>query len=133
MVTILSSRLRHIALTSPSPQSLSDRMPTILDIVLAGLANYTTDQRGDVGSWVRVVSIRSLARLVAHCARTGSNSIAPGQLDIAVSLLIKLGVERLDSVREASGKALAELATNAFLVDQGSLVLYGRDIFDQIK
>ncbi|GAA5936493.1 hypothetical protein JCM3775_000835 [Rhodotorula graminis] len=79
-------------------------LPSTLDTLLLGLTDYTTDQRGDVGSWVRTATVAALSALVrAGVVRE------QGVVDRAVAGMAKLGVERLDGVREAAGRALMEV------------------------
>lgn len=91
-----------------------DLFASALDTILAGFGDYTVDQRGDVGSWVRLVSIAAVECTFAALAR-GSSRLAQlslfdqDQLDVAVSSLLKQAVERLDKLREAAGQALERM------------------------
>ncbi|CAL1713099.1 unnamed protein product [Somion occarium] len=75
----------------------------------AGLADYTMDERGDVGSWIRMVCIKGLAD-VAELFLTNAPRI-PNFADYlpakdyqrAVGGILKQGVERLDNVRQQAG------------------------------
>ncbi|GAA5901009.1 hypothetical protein JCM8208_007589 [Rhodotorula glutinis] len=79
-------------------------LSSTLDTLLLGFTDYTTDQRGDVGSWVRTATVGALSALVrAGVVRE------QGVVDRAVASMAKLAVERLDGVREAAGRALMEM------------------------
>lgn len=77
--------------------------------MLAGFNDYTVDQRGDVGSWVRLASIDALKRLfTSQSFLEVSNQLQMDQIESAWACLLKQSLERLDKVREAAGNALQE-------------------------
>lgn len=76
------------------------------DVIVAGFKDYTRDQRGDVGSWVRLASIGAVGACIPAL---GGRLLDQKRLDQTVAALLKMGVERLDGVREAAGKTLEEL------------------------
>ncbi|GAA5882876.1 hypothetical protein JCM1840_000853 [Sporobolomyces johnsonii] len=57
--------------TEEDPLSVS-RFSLAFDTLLAGFSDYTTDQRGDVGSWVRISTIKAPARLTASAKAVAS-------------------------------------------------------------
>ena len=84
--------------------------------MIKGLDDYTTDARGDVGSWVRIACVRGLAGsaalLLAHAPRLGAPFAAylpAPRFHAAVAGILKQGVERLDNVRQAAGEQLRAL------------------------
>ena len=90
-------------------------MTRCLDAFLEGLTDYTTDARGDVGSWIRVSCILGLSTF-AQILFTHSKSlpdfmayIPPGKYHAAVGGILKQGVERLDNVRQQTGAQFMEL------------------------
>lgn len=107
---------------------------TLLDSVLSalrlGFTDYTSDQRGDVGSWVRISTLNAWASLIP--------SFYPSRLDRQtadqiVAKMVKLCLERLDNVREAAGTALMSLwewqsGTKA----EGAGVLRGEEVWEAI-
>lgn len=96
----------------------------IYEAILSGLEDYTTDQRGDVGSWVRGTALASLAPLLrVACQVERSDLVTQGDIDAAIAGVLKQGVEKLDNIREASGKAL-ENVVNA---SAGRWTLQGAD------
>ena len=92
-------------------------MKMLLGALLSGLNDYTIDERGDVGSWVRLVSVQGLTTLCellfTHAeGLPGFEEYLPPDLYVAVaSGLLKQGVERLDNVRQEAGKCFLRLLT----------------------
>ena len=130
----MHAKRRHQVRPLPLPLPPANSTPApspelsvaILTALLNGLADYTTDARGDVGSWVRVACVRALAAAAALLLA------APAPLDAflplqvfhkAVGGVLKQGAERLDSVRVAAGGALAQLLA---LPERGDWGVHGR-------
>ncbi|RUP45119.1 armadillo-type protein [Jimgerdemannia flammicorona] len=87
----------------------------ILSALLAGLEDYSTDQRGDVGSWIREASMRALGLLVPLVARLDLLGAAEDAylsqatcLDV-ISGLLKQSVERIDRTRVCAGAVLYDV------------------------
>ncbi|KAF8755096.1 Tubulin folding cofactor D C terminal [Rhizoctonia solani] len=83
--------------------------------VLSGFEDYTVDQRGDVGSWVRMATLRAIAS-ISQVVFRNRNRIEPfGEylpLDSwhqAIGGVLRQGVERLDNVRAVAGEQLMHL------------------------
>ena len=90
----------------------------IFDAHLQGLNDYSTDQRGDVGSWVRTVGTQGLAELCTLRA-------PPKELLLrAINGLLKQGVEKLDNVREVAGQALEKITKTLHNPDPQLLALF---------
>ena len=91
--------------------------------------DYTNDQRGDVGSWVRATTLRSLTSLVPSLL-DGSNPftlvLTQTQLDTLIGTFAKLALERIDTVREAAGLGLLELAR--IETNGEKLIMKGKDL-----
>ena len=84
----------------------------VIDSLLSGLEDYTIDERGDVGSWVRMACIQSLTRvsltMLSH-ARDIPNFVdyfPPDKYQAAIAGILKQGAERLDNVRQQAGENL---------------------------
>lgn len=123
-------------------------MNTLLDALITGLKDYTTDDRGDVGSWVRIACIQGLTDIVGLLFRVfllGSNSInnAATQLQaylpsekfhIIVAGVLRQGVEKLNNVRQEAGLCVMKLL-NMNLPDGNALDrwrLHGAGLLRQI-
>ncbi|KAA1469978.1 TBCD protein [Dentipellis sp. KUC8613] len=83
--------------------------------LLAGLDDYTVDERGDVGSWVRMACIDGLTEvsltLLNHSTYIPNFSeyLPANKYHAAISGIVKQGVERLDNVRHEAGTHLLRL------------------------
>lgn len=80
----------------------------------ACLTDYSTDQRGDVGSWIRIPSMELLNYLLPCISKLDAESDKQRYLEInstsnLIAALLKQSVERIDKVRSIAGKVLCEL------------------------
>ncbi|KAG6841983.1 hypothetical protein C0991_004474 [Blastosporella zonata] len=88
---------------------------SLFESLLKGLDDYSTDQRGDVGSWIRVACIRSLTTAIEVLVRNARTITAfdtylpPPLFYSALSGILKQGVERLDNVRQEAGQCFLRL------------------------
>ncbi|GAA5874980.1 hypothetical protein JCM16303_004967 [Sporobolomyces ruberrimus] len=109
-VEALASILRAQETADPvSPELFTNAF----DALLPGLNDYTNDQRGDVGSWVRATTLRSLTSLspsLLDGSSPYSSAFTQTKLDNLVGAFAKLAVERIDTVREAAGLGLVHIA-----------------------
>ena len=84
-------------------------------VLILGLDDYTTDERGDVGSRVRIASIQgltsvSLTLLTLVKSDPAYSEYLPADLyQEAISGILKQGVERLDNVRQHAGESVIRL------------------------
>ncbi|EJU03097.1 ARM repeat-containing protein [Dacryopinax primogenitus] len=82
-----------------------------------GLRDYTSDQRGDVGSWVRIESLKALgatiSRVFESCTqlREPLQWISDDKLAELLGMMLKQSVERLDNVRDEVGTQLGLIMT----------------------
>lgn len=110
-------------------------MNDILDAFIVGLDDYTMDERGDVGSWVRIACIQGTISIVQLLCQLfvleqGNASVAeltqflpPPKFHAIVAGVLKQGMERLDNVRQEAGVAILKLINLPSNKDQGSDVL----------
>ncbi|KAJ7250897.1 armadillo-type protein [Mycena haematopus] len=84
----------------------------LLDALLKGLEDYTLDERGDVGSWVRIACLRGLTA-VCEIVIPSAGTVLAATFDQyfpapkyhgIVQGVLKQGVERLDNVRQEAGE-----------------------------
>lgn len=80
------------------------------------LTDYSTDQRGDVGSWVRVATMNLLRFLLPCVSKLDTKDESP-YLDMQtttrfMAALLKQSVERIDKVRACAGQVLYDLISN---------------------
>ncbi|KAJ3217696.1 hypothetical protein HDU67_007392 [Dinochytrium kinnereticum] len=76
----------------------------ILDQLLTSAEDYSTDQRGDVGSWVREACFRAWTQIIPSLVRNGC--VEMEMCERVVVKLVRHCVEKIDRVREAAGVAL---------------------------
>ena len=85
------------------------------DALLDGLTDYTSDERGDVGSWVRIACVKGLASFIrtlfmqAATLPSLSDYLPPLSFHNAIGGILKQGVERLDNVRQQAGESFVDL------------------------
>ncbi|KZO96931.1 TBCD protein [Calocera viscosa TUFC12733] len=86
-----------------------------LRVIQDGLRDYTSDQRGDVGSWVRLECLKALGtglpRLFQHCSEILDplHWLDNDELHQTLAMMLKQGAERLDTVRDEAGLQLASI------------------------
>ena len=80
--------------------------------LISGLDDYTVDERGDVGSWIRIASIQGLTSVsvtlltLAKKDTTHIDYIPADLYQKAIAGILKQGVGRLDNVRQRAGESI---------------------------
>ncbi|GAA5985688.1 hypothetical protein JCM10908_007072 [Rhodotorula pacifica] len=87
-------------LTTTSGNSLESAYEALLD----GFSDYTSDSRGDVGSWVRMATITAWQRIIQTVR------VPEHITQRVIAAIAGLALERLDSVRQVAGEALVSIA-----------------------
>lgn len=88
---------------------------TILETLLSGLDDYTIDERGDVGSWVRIACVQGLTSCIEDLFSASESTenfqefLPLLKYHQAVAGILKQGVERLDNVRQEAGACFLRL------------------------
>ena len=111
-----------------------------LDAFLAGLTDYTTDERGDIGSWIRiscVLGLSTFAQIFFAQSKSLPNLIEyfpPEKYHAAIGGILKQGVERLDNVRQQTGAQLAKLLRSPLpeVVGKDRWKMHGSDILNEL-
>jgi len=110
---ITSIQLILIALApQPSHRLSVDHVTRMYSALISGLEDYTTDERGDVGSWVRIASIQGLTYVsvtllsLAKSETTYIEYIPANLYQEAIAGILKQGVGRLDNVRQHAGDSI---------------------------
>jgi len=86
------------------------------DALLVALEDYSTDNRGDVGSWAREAAAVAGVELLFSIASNRPDLLAQIKTSSAPNFLAKvarLTVERIGRVREAAGRCLRRLFENS--------------------
>ncbi|KAN0063038.1 hypothetical protein ACQY0O_004201 [Thecaphora frezii] len=87
---------------------------TLFHALLEGLADYTSDQRGDVGSWIRIACLEALTDLVTLldrrlAAASKREYLDEGMYDAVVAAMLKQAVERIDHLRSLAVRCVVSL------------------------
>ncbi|CAH2063338.1 unnamed protein product [Thlaspi arvense] len=89
----------------------------VMDTLLTALDDYSVDNRGDVGSWVREAAIHGLEKCTyILCKKMGTNSAGDSSSLFDSNLanrliggIVKQGVEKMDKLRETAAKSLQRI------------------------
>ncbi|KAF9241181.1 tubulin folding cofactor D C terminal-domain-containing protein [Melanogaster broomeanus] len=110
---LVDQGLRHRGINAQ--EAAAAAMATLIDVCAlfdaldTGLDDYTTDERGDVGSWIRIACIQGLTSIIEDLFRVSGNLpefstfLPPHRYHTVVGRILRQGVERLDNVRQISG------------------------------
>ena len=80
----------------------------MVDSFLHALTDYSTDQRGDVGSWIRAAGLYALGQAVVVAVRRESlatDLIPQDAFEKVVGGIVKQGTEKLEPVRAAAWRS----------------------------
>ncbi|KAH9980287.1 TBCD protein [Lactifluus volemus] len=131
---MVSIRLILTALTPQPSRRLSlDHAIRMYNALISGLEDYTTDERGDVGSWVRIASIQGLTSVsltlltLARSGVTYTEYIPANLYQKAIGGILKQGVERLDNVRQQAGQSVIRLLSCP--VHSNAWKFHGEELF----
>ncbi|KAG5635355.1 hypothetical protein H0H81_011556 [Sphagnurus paluster] len=109
------SRILSTVIGNVTQYLTAEVVNSFYDSLLNGLNDYSMDERGDVGSWIRVSCVQGLTAF-SEMLIQNANSIPaletylpPSKLHAAISGILKQGVERLDNVRQESGECIRRL------------------------
>lgn len=92
-----------------------DTVRALVDALDNGLDDYTTDERGDVGSWIRIACIQGLTSIIETLFVVSKNlpnfaTILPAhRYHHIVGRVLGQGVERLDNVRQIAGESFTRI------------------------
>lgn len=111
----------------------SSTVRQLVETLLHGLTDYTMDERGDVGSWIRITCIKGLASFAEtlfSCSQALPELDAifpPSKYHDAIAGILKQGVERLDNVRLQAGQQFRKLLLLSLPVTENSELWRIRD------
>ena len=99
---------RSLATLVASLPSLVERARAVVADLLVAMEDYSIDNRGDVGSWVREAALVSLERVAAQLLAAGE---LPDELALrCLGSLARQSAGRIDKVRAAAAERLVALA-----------------------
>ncbi|KIK69557.1 hypothetical protein GYMLUDRAFT_79682 [Collybiopsis luxurians FD-317 M1] len=93
----------------------ADVVLSLFDALLDGLDDYSVDERGDVGSWIRIACVKGLGTMAktlitrAHDIQNFESYLPAVKYQDSIRGILKQGVERLDNVRQESGRTFLKL------------------------
>ncbi|KAJ4000417.1 TBCD protein [Lentinula boryana] len=88
---------------------------SMIDALLDGLSDYSVDERGDVGSWIRIACVNALGTIAETLISRAKHIVnfekylPPPKYHECIEGILKQGVERLDNVRQESGRTFLKL------------------------
>jgi hypothetical protein len=85
----------------------------ILQAFILALEDYSTDQRGDVGSWIRIASLASLGQVMSSLPDL-ERSIPEDMTEKIIGGIIKQGLEKLEPVRAEAARSLYLLRSSGW-------------------
>lgn len=85
----------------------------VVSPLMNALEDYTMDNRGDVGSWVREAAMRSLSTVLQLFSsnRQLGEIVEKEILELLLGRVLRQSVERISRIREASIHALTEISS----------------------
>lgn len=88
---------------------LSTHAPKIFSCFFVGLTEYTQDNRGDIGAWVREAALVGLQTLVLSLSTLGSVALNQDTVSRVVAGSIQQAVEKIDRTRALAGKVFSSI------------------------
>ncbi|KAH9936306.1 TBCD protein [Fomitopsis serialis] len=112
----------------------------MIDAMQDGLTDYTSDERGDVGSWVRMACVKGLTSFTENLFPEASKLdnfaeyFPPAKYHDAVGGILKQGIERLDNVRQLAGECFTRLLVLPLPVISGAerWQIHGHTLFSTL-
>lgn len=105
-IKALTSIVMNMELTTSQTEVSRERVLKVFDCFLLGLEEYTSDNRGDIGAWVREASMRGLYQLVTTCPQEWLTE----ELVLRITRgLVQQAVEKIDRTRGLAGRLFCQL------------------------
>ena len=90
-----------------------EQFENVIHSLLINLSDYSTDSRGDIGSWIREAAMISLKYLLIQGALsnylTSSSSLSSMLVGEVIAGILKQSVEKIDKIRKIAGEIIQEL------------------------
>ncbi|KAG0149301.1 hypothetical protein CROQUDRAFT_89389 [Cronartium quercuum f. sp. fusiforme G11] len=114
-----------VALLVNLDESLNDfvsptKFLSVISVLINGLNDYTNDERGDVGSWVRSSSLKSLAVLVEFCTLLPNRVpqyLPKKETRRILAGILKQTVESIDSLRELAWSSASTIVSKVLTME----------------
>ncbi|KAI8979034.1 armadillo-type protein [Pilobolus umbonatus] len=110
-----------------------DEFILITNTLQSCIADYSTDERGDVGSWVRIAAMNLLDHLLPTVSKldkvyvTDQPYLDRETTTAFIGAIIKQSVERIDRLRSCAGNVLCNIVFSDVCTD-----FAGRDLLQQL-
>lgn len=78
----------------------------VMDCLLLALDEYTLDNRGDIGAWVREAAMTALHEILTQCPK---DLLTPQQVHQTVVRFMQQSVEKIDRTRGLAGRLCCQL------------------------
>ncbi|XP_072036691.1 tubulin-specific chaperone D-like isoform X1 [Amphiura filiformis] len=100
--------------TNGSPENVicKDNINMLYTALLAALKDYSLDQRGDVGAWVREAAMESLRDLTILVVQHDPSLLTPDICKRILQDLLQQATEKIDRTRACAGDAFLKLLHN---------------------
>lgn len=120
-VSALVSCVEEVGLGGPRGLSFA-QLETVFDALLSACGDYSTDKRGDVGSWTRMAALKGLWKLTVIAVRA-STALPQAEREAAAddaSLVPSLEVRAESLIDDVQAKVAAALEAGTPLQDGGA-------------
>lgn len=88
---------------------LASQAPKIFSCFFIGLTEYTQDNRGDIGAWVREAALLGLQGLTLALCKVNASLLAKDTVTKVVAGAIQQAVEKIDRTRALAGKVFSSI------------------------
>jgi hypothetical protein len=85
----------------------AERLNEVLEAAINALSDYSTDQRGDIGSWIRITGLSVLGQVLS--VSTTYSEVSQTIKDSAIGGIIKQSVEKLEPCRAQAHRTMVQL------------------------
>jgi len=94
---------------SDSDTSCKPYIQDVFECFLAGLNDYTKDNRGDTGAWVREACMTGLQTLFLQCSSSAPEVLNSSVVSRAICGIAQQAVERIDRTRALAGTVFSTI------------------------
>ncbi|EDW63994.1 tubulin-specific chaperone D [Drosophila virilis] len=107
-VRALSKVVHTVGYDAAIQDSFADRQHfnKVVECLLQAMDEYTLDNRGDIGAWVREAAMQALYELATQCPR---DMLTPQQVHQIVVGFMQQAVEKIDRTRGLAGRLCCKL------------------------
>ncbi|XP_078610287.1 tubulin-specific chaperone D-like [Branchiostoma floridae x Branchiostoma japonicum] len=94
---------------SPDNVICEDNINSVYDTFLQAMEDYTTDRRGDVGTWVREAAVVGLAEITSQALQVDASLIQQEYYEKTIFSVLHQAGEKIDRARVVAGETLLRL------------------------